>query len=52
LLDKKKPTRGAVPAFFTPPQVGRLVIEAALRAALPAEYKTIVINYNNILFFY
>jgi hypothetical protein len=34
LLDKKKPTRGAVPDFLLPPQVGRLVIEAALRAIL------------------
>jgi hypothetical protein len=43
LLDKYQPTRGAIPAFFGPPQTFvRLTIDAALRAAFPAEYKTIL----------
>jgi hypothetical protein len=43
LLDKNQPTRGAVPAFFSPPHVFVLLqIDAALRAARPAEKYTII----------
>jgi hypothetical protein len=42
LLDKYQPTRGAIPAFFGPPQVGLLTIDAWLRAILPALTKTIL----------
>jgi hypothetical protein len=42
LFDKNQPTRGAVPAFFGPPQVGLFVIDAALRAMRDPEKYTII----------
>jgi hypothetical protein len=51
LEDKNQPTVGARPAFFGPPQFGRLIIEAALRAMRDAFIRTIVYNTKTLLFF-
>jgi hypothetical protein len=42
LDDKYQPTDGARPPFLIPPQFGRLTIDAAFLAALPAFIKTMI----------
>ena len=51
LEDKNKPTEGARPAFFGPPQLGLLTIEAVFRAIRDPFISTMIYNTKTLLFF-
>jgi hypothetical protein len=51
LEDINQPIEGARPAFLIPPQLGRLVIEAAFRAMRDPFISTMIYNTKTLLFF-